>query len=41
MSDINKISSTFNAKIDSARTMEELQNIKTEFWKEWPDNSAV
>ena len=32
MSDINKISSIFNAKIDSAKTIEELQNIKTEFF---------
>ena len=32
MSDINKISSLFNAKIDSAKTLEELQNIKTEFF---------
>ena len=41
MSDINKISSIFNAKIDSARTMEELKHQNRVFWKEWPDNSAV
>ena len=32
MSDLNKISSIFNAKIDSVKTKEDLQNIKTEFF---------
>ena len=31
MSDLDKISSVFNAKIDSVKTKEDLQNIKTEF----------
>ena len=32
MSDLDKISSLFNAKIDSVRSKEDLQNIKTEFF---------
>ena len=32
MSDLGKINSIFNAKIDSVKTKEELQNIKTEFF---------
>ena len=32
MSDLEKINSIFNAKIDSVKTKEELQNIKTEFF---------
>ena len=32
MSDLDKISSVFNAKIDTAKTKEDLQNIKTEFF---------
>ena len=32
MSDLDKISSLFNAKIDSVKTKDELQNIKTEFF---------
>ena len=31
MSDLDKISSVFNAKIDSVKTKDDLQNIKTEF----------
>ena len=31
MSDLDKINSIFNAKIDSVKTKEDLQNIKTEF----------
>jgi phenylalanyl-tRNA synthetase alpha chain len=32
MSDLDKISSLFNAKIDSVKSKEELQDIKTEFF---------
>ncbi len=32
MSDLDKISSVFNAKIDSVKTIDDLQNIKTEFF---------
>ena len=32
MSDLEKINSIFNAKINSVKTKEELQNIKTEFF---------
>ena len=32
MSDLDKINSIFNAKIDSVKTQEELQIIKTEFF---------
>ena len=32
MSDLHKINSIFNAKIDSVKTREDLQNIKTEFF---------
>ena len=32
MSDLDKISSLFNAKIDTVKSKEELQNIKTEFF---------
>ena len=32
MSDLDKISSLFNAKIDSVKSKEDLQNIKTEFF---------
>ena len=32
MSDLDKISSLFNAKIDSVKTKDDLQNIKTEFF---------
>ena len=32
MSDLDKISSLFNAKIDSVKSKDELQNIKTEFF---------
>jgi phenylalanyl-tRNA synthetase alpha chain len=32
MSDLDKISSIFNAKIDSVKTKDDLQNIKTEFF---------
>ena len=31
MSDLDKISSIFNAKIDSVKTKDDLQNLKTEF----------
>ena len=31
MSDLDKISSLFNAKIDTVKTKEDLQNVKTEF----------
>ena len=31
MSDLDKISSVFNAKIDSVKSQEDLQKIKTEF----------
>ena len=34
MSDLEKISSIFNAKIDSVKTKEDLQIIKTEFFGE-------
>ena len=32
MSDLDKINSIFNAKIDSVKTKEDLQKIKTEFF---------
>ena len=32
MSDLNKINSIFNAKIDSVKNKEDLQNLKTEFF---------
>ena len=32
MIDLNKISSVFNAKIDNVKTIDDLQNIKTEFF---------
>ena len=32
MIDLDKINSIFNAKIDSVKTKEDLQNIKTEFF---------
>ena len=32
MSDLDKINSIFNAKIDNVKTKEELQNLKTEFF---------
>ena len=32
MSDLDKINSIFNAKIDSVKTKDDLQNIKTEFF---------
>ena len=32
MSDLDKISSVFNAKIDSVKSKDDLQNIKTEFF---------
>ena len=32
MSNLDKISSVFNAKIDTVKTKEDLQNIKTEFF---------
>ena len=32
MSDLEKINSIFNAKINSVKTKEDLQNIKTEFF---------
>jgi phenylalanyl-tRNA synthetase alpha chain len=32
MSDLDKISSVFNAKIDSVKTNDDLQNVKTEFF---------
>jgi len=32
MSDLDKINSVFNAKINTVKTKEELQNIKTEFF---------
>ena len=32
MSDFDKINSIFNAKIDSVKTKEDLQNIKTDFF---------
>ena len=32
MNDLNKISSVFNAKIDNVKTIEDLQNIKSEFF---------
>ena len=31
MSDLDKINSIFNAKIDSIKSKDELQNLKTEF----------
>ena len=31
MSDLDKINSIFNAKIDSVKTKDDLQNLKTEF----------
>ena len=33
MSDLDKINSIFNAKIDSVKNKEDLQNIKTEFFE--------
>ena len=32
MSDLDKINSIFNAKIDSIKLKDELQNLKTEFF---------
>ena len=32
MSDLDKINSIFNAKIDSIKSKDELQNLKTEFF---------
>ena len=32
MSDLDKINSIFNAKIDSVKNKEDLQNLKTEFF---------
>ena len=32
MSNLDKISSVFNAKIDTVKTKDDLQNIKTEFF---------
>ena len=32
MSDLEKISSIFNARVDSVKTKEDLQNLKTEFF---------
>ena len=32
MSDLDKINSIFNAKIDTVKTKDDLQNIKTEFF---------
>ena len=32
MSNLDKINSVFNAKIDSVKTKNDLQNIKTEFF---------
>ena len=32
MSDLDKISSLFNAKIDTVKTKDDLQNLKTEFF---------
>ena len=32
MSDLDKINSIFNAKIDSVKTKEDLKNLKTEFF---------
>ena len=32
MSDLEKINSIFNAKIDSVKSKDELQNLKTEFF---------
>ena len=32
MSDLEKINSIFNAKIDSIKSKDELQNLKTEFF---------
>ena len=32
MSDLEKINSIFNAKINSVKTQEDLQNIKTDFF---------
>ena len=32
MSDLNKINSIFNAKIDLVKNKEDLQNLKTEFF---------
>ena len=31
MSDLEKINSIFNARVDSVKTKEDLQNLKTEF----------
>ena len=42
MSDLDKISSVFNAKIDSVKTKDDLQSIKTEFFgKKWSNYSSV
>ena len=42
MSDLDKINSIFNAKIDSVKTKEDLQNIKTEFFgKKWANYPTV
>ena len=32
MSDLEKINSIFNAKVDTVKTKEDLQNLKTEFF---------
>ena len=32
MSDLEKINSIFNARVDSVKTKEDLQNLKTEFF---------
>ena len=42
MSDLEKINSIFNAKINSVKNKEELQNIKTEFFgKNGQINSTI
>ena len=41
MSDLDKINSIFNAKIDSVKTKEDLQNIKTEFLEKRTNNTAI
>ena len=42
MSDLDKINSIFNAKIDSVKTKEDLQNIKNRvFWKKWSNYSTI
>ena len=41
MSELEKISSIFNAKIDSVKTKEDLQNLKTEFLEKMTNYPAI